>query len=143
MAKKKNWSQGIFTPKFPEKYLGDPTQIHYRSSWELYFNTYIDANPNVIKWASEEIEIPYLHPFYNQIRTYYPDYFVEYVDTAGRHKKEIIEVKPENQIKLAKNAKRAEQETYLINLSKWDSCKKFCDKYGIDFRIVSEKQLFR
>lgn len=139
----KNWSQGKFIPQHPEKYLGDVNNITYRSSWELHFNQYVDTNDSVISWANEEIVIEYYHPFYQQVRKYYPDYYVEYIDKDGIHHREIIEVKPENQIFLSKKASKNQKITFEINMAKWTACKRFCDQHGIEFRLVTEKQLFR
>lgn len=137
------WQQGQYTPEYPEKYIGDPTKIWYRSSWELYFNDYVDHNPFVLKWASECIAIEYLHPFHNQIRRYYPDYYVKYVDKYGNIHEEIIEVKPKNQIILPKRPSKQQQMVYMINQAKWIACKRFCDKHGIKFKLLSEQQLFK
>ena len=49
-------------PKNPSKYLGDPTKIVYRSLWERKCMRIFDENPNVIRWASEEMAIPYFSP---------------------------------------------------------------------------------
>ena len=40
--------QGKFRPKNPSKYKGDPTNIIYRSSWELTVFKYLDNNPEPI-----------------------------------------------------------------------------------------------
>ena len=51
--------KGKYKPKYRSKYKGDPTKIIYRSLWERRFMVYCDENPNIIKWASEEVIIPY------------------------------------------------------------------------------------
>lgn len=139
----KNWVQGKFNPQNPEKYIGDINNITYRSSWELYFNNYADQNPHVIKWANEEIAIEYYHPFYKEVRRYFPDYYIEYVDKYGTVHKEIIEVKPENQIFLSKKPSKNQKITFEINMAKWTACKRFCQMHGIEFRLLTEKQMFR
>ena len=50
---------GKFRPTKPRKYKGDPTNIVFRSLWELKFMKYCDTNKNIIKWASEEHVIRY------------------------------------------------------------------------------------
>ena len=60
MAYTKDTYKGKFTPTNPRKYIGDPTQIVYRSSYELKFMKWCDINASVKRWASEEIVIPYL-----------------------------------------------------------------------------------
>ena len=51
--------KGKYKPKNRSKYKGDPTKIIYRSLWERRFMVYCDENPSIIKWASEEVVIPY------------------------------------------------------------------------------------
>lgn len=142
----KNFKQGFFTPFHPEKYQGDVTKIVYRSSYELEMNKFLDGNPRVLKWASEEIAIPYIKPTTKKIHKYYVDYYVEYINKNGEIKKELIEVKPLAQTKPPRsNNKHAlyEQITYAINIAKWQACQRWCDERGITFRIVSEKTLFK
>ena len=56
------FAKGKFQPKNSEKYIGLKTPT-YRSSWEQTFMRLCDEHPNVAKWASESIKIPYRHPF--------------------------------------------------------------------------------
>ena len=56
------FARGKFFPKNKEKYVGLKTPT-YRSSWEHAFMRLCDEHPNVYKWASESIKIPYRHPF--------------------------------------------------------------------------------
>lgn len=142
-----NFKQGIYTLRNPEKYLGDPNNVVYRSSWELNMHKFLDNNPNVIKWASEEIAIPYLKPTDKKIHRYFPDYYVEYKDRFDNICKEIIEVKPATQTKAPRKGNRKnilyEQLTYAINIAKWQAANEFCKKHGIKFKIVTENQLFK
>lgn len=143
---------GKYTPKHPEKYVGDPKRIVFRSSWEKAFNEFLDNNPNVIQWASEEIAIPYVKPTSNRhdkIHTYYPDYWVKYKNKNGEIIQEIIEIKPIAQTQPPKTAgKKKKQQlveaiTWEINKAKWAAATQFCNKYGMKFRIVSENKLFK
>ena len=52
--------QGYFKPLNPQKYVGDPNLIIYRSGWEKSFCRWCDASPSIIQWSSEPIKIPYL-----------------------------------------------------------------------------------
>lgn len=54
--------KGLYTPKYPEKYLGDPRKIRFMSSWELRFMQVCDLNPNILNWGSEEFRIKYWNP---------------------------------------------------------------------------------
>lgn len=130
----------------PNKYIGNPDNIVYRSSWELKMNQILDNNPHVLKWSSEEIIIPYIKPTDKQVHRYFPDYFVIYRDKFGNIKKEIIEIKPQAQTKAStsKNKKRRLYETitYAINMAKWEAAVKWCNQRGITFRVVTENELF-
>lgn len=144
--------RGRYTPRHPEKYVGDVTRIVYRSSWEKSFNQFLDNNPNVLQWASEEIGIPYIKPGSkraNKTHTYYPDYWVKYKNKKGEIIQEIIEIKPISQTKppttVGKNKRQQliEAYTYAVNIAKWKACTDFCNKYDMKFRIVTENSLFR
>lgn len=154
------YNQGYFTPKNPEKYIGNPNKIRYMSSWELYFNKMLDMNPNILRWSSENIKIPYIKPTNKKPSIYLPDYFIEYRDVNGNINKEIIEVKPHKEAKQATfliennfqslppiRSKKPKNRTYeqammLINAAKWKAAINFCHKYNMKFRVVTENQLF-
>jgi hypothetical protein len=140
------FTQGYYTPKNKEKYIGDSTKIIFRSSWELNLHLFLDNNPKVLKWASEPIAIPYLKPTDKQIHKYYPDYYVEYIDKNNVLHKEIIEVKPHKQTIVSKSHNRRskiyEDIQFAINKAKWLSCTLFCKKHGLTFRLLTEKQMF-
>lgn len=138
--------QDYYVPKHPEKYRGDPAKIVFRSSWEYRFCVFLDNNPNVIEWASEEIAIPYLKPTDStpgKIRNYYPDFFMRYKNKNGDLVTELIEIKPATQTKLRKNATSNEKVTYAVNIAKWKAAEAYCDKLGIKFRVLTEEQLFK
>lgn len=148
---KAKYKQGKYIPRNPDKYAGDPNNITYRSSWELSFNQFLDSNDRVLRWASEEIAIPYYKPTSNRankIHNYFPDYYVEYVDRHGELHKELIEVKPAAQTKAPtrvgkkKTTQLYEQINWVVNTEKWKAAQQFCDKYGLKFRILTEKELF-
>ena len=135
--------KGKFTPKTPKKYIGDPNNIIYRSSWEQRVFARLDIDPNIIKWASEEFAIPYLSPIDNRVHKYYPDVYVENVNGE----KFVVEIKPDKQTrppqKPTRNSKRyiTEVSTYMINKSKWDAAEIFCKKHNLKFIIATEKTM--
>jgi len=141
------FKQGKFTPKNPDKYVGDVDKIRYMSSWELHFDKFLDSNPNVLQWSSEEIAVPYIKPTDGRVHRYFPDYWVQFKDVDGNLKQEIYEVKPKQQTRRtrSKNPKTKiyEDITYAINIAKWKACADFCTKYGMTFRIVTEEQIFK
>lgn len=150
MASKSHF-QDFYVPKHPEKYKGDPTKIVFRSSWEHRFCVFLDNNPNVIEWASEEISIPYIKPTdinrsdlgAIKARKYFPDFYMKYRTKDGEIKIELIEIKPASQTKLRKNATTNERIIYSTNIAKWQAAQAFCEKVGITFRVLTEEQLFR
>ena len=91
--------KGKFKPKNPEKYVGDTSNIVYRSSWELKFMIYCDTNPNVLQYASEEIFIPYVSPVDNKVHRYFPDFLMKVKKADGSISKILVEVKPKSQTK--------------------------------------------
>lgn len=145
--------QGKFKPKNPLKYKGDPTNIVYRSSWELKLMMYLDSHPNVIKWGSEEIIIPYESPVDGRMHRYFPDFFVEQINREGKKEKILIEVKPKAQT-IAPNPntkltpkgminKRYINEvmTYGVNQAKWKAAQEVCNDRGWKFQIMTEIEL--
>jgi len=140
------FTQGYYTPKNKEKYMGDLNKIRYMSSWELNLHSFLDNNPNVIRWSSEPIAIPYIKPTDGIMHKYYPDYYVEYIDKDKILKKEIIEVKPHKQTIVSKSKNRRsklyEDLQLAVNTAKWKACQLFCNKHGFTFRLLTEKQMF-
>ena len=43
-----------------------------------------DDNPNILKWASEEIAIPYVSPVDRQRHKYFPDFIIELKNRLGK-----------------------------------------------------------
>jgi hypothetical protein len=135
--------QGIFKPKNPRKYKGDPTKIVYRSSWELKCMNYFDQHPGILAWSSEEIIVPYICPTDGRAHRYFPDFVI-----MNRDKKIfMIEVKPSKEtappVKKGKKTKRYIQEvmTWGKNEAKWKAAEAYCKKKGWEFMIMTEKEL--
>ena len=95
--------KGKYSPSYPKKYKGDPTNIVYRSLWERKFMVYCDNNENILEWGSEEIVLPYRSPIDNKIHRYFPDFYIKYKDVSGRIKRSLIEIKPLSQCSPPKN----------------------------------------
>jgi|TARA_B100001094_G_C18160627_1_gene789097 hypothetical protein len=142
MPRRRKYAQGIYTVKNQHKYVGKgkPT---YRSGWELTFMIFCDTNDKIIKWASESIVIPYMHPFKGKRTNYIPDFFIVYQDKYGRTNAELIEIKPKAESIITEKVKNARQQAVIaINHAKWHSAKAFCKAQGIKFRVVTEDDLF-
>lgn len=131
----------IFNPKNPQKYAGDTSKIVCRSLWERNVCKFCDDHPNVLKWSSEEIAIPYTNPIDKKIHNYYPDFLIQFNGVNGKQTW-MVEVKPKKQTLLKENASKKEKVTWIINNAKWHAAKKYCEKHNIVFQILTEKELF-
>lgn len=136
--------QGFFRPKNPQKYDGDPSKIVYRSSWENLVFEWMDNNPGVEKWVSEETVINYQCKTDGKPHRYFVDIKVTY--TSG--KTVLIEIKPHCQTmkpKISKGKKNktilTEAFTYVKNRSKWDAAEEYCRARGWTFQIWTEHTL--
>ena len=137
------FAQGTFQPKNPGKYIGKGS-IRYRSSWELTVMNFFDGNSNIIQWASESVKIPYRHPFTNKQTIYVPDFFVMYQDKSGSQRAELIEVKPLKQTTLQEAGRsKPAQVAAIINQAKWASASQWCRRMNIQFRVITEKDIYR
>ena len=92
----RQYYQGKYKVKNYQKYKGDPTNVIYRSSWELKFLKYCDLNDNVLEFGSEEVIVPYMSPLDNRIHRYFPDFYIKVREKNGKIKKYLIEIKPKN-----------------------------------------------
>lgn len=134
---------GRFSPKNPTKYLGDPTNIWYRSLWERRVMVHLDKSSNVIQWSSEEIVIPYLSPVDSRWHRYFPDFFVK-TDKGAM----VLEVKPLSQSVAPKARKRvthqyiSEVMAYGVNQAKWKAADEYCKDRNWKFKVITEKELF-
>jgi hypothetical protein len=138
---------GRFFPKNPKKYVGDVTNIWYRSLWERKTMDWFDLNENVLEWSSEELVIPYLSPIDNKYHRYFPDFVAKIRTKNNLTQRFVIEVKPEKQTKPPQKANRAtkriinEIATWGINEAKWKAAREFCEDRGWNFKIITEKEL--
>ena len=141
-----SYKQGYFTPNFKQKYNGDSNNIVYRSGWEKSVMSWLDMNPDVTKWSSEEFVIPYICKTDNRKHRYYIDFVVEFKSGV----KMLIEVKPDKQIAKPvvsgkKVTKRLVEEVtvYAKNSSKWEAASAWCINNGYIFQIWGETALKR
>ena len=134
--------KGIFKVKNRQKYVGNVNNVVYRSGWELKVMMDLDHNPKVRKWSSEELVIPYI--LRGRRHRYFPDFFVEYDDGT----RELWEIKPLKETKPPSKQKSrrrlmTEALTYEKNQAKWAAADDWCNRRGIKFRVITEKELFK
>lgn len=131
------------TLKHPEKYEGKIDDIVYRSLWERNVMMWLDENPSVEKWASEEIYFYYDHPVNGKRSRYYPDFYIKMIDGVQR----VIEVKPKKETSAPKQPSRKtskyinEVATWMMNQEKWRTAQYFCKKANMSFEIWTEDTL--
>ena len=142
--------KGRYNPKNPYKYKGDPTNIIYRSLWELKLMMYLDEHRDVDQWASEEFFIPYKSPIDGKYHRYFPDFWMK----NKNGKIMVIEVKPAAQTKKPNIKKKnatptgrisrrylTEVKNYGINTAKWKAAQEYCKDRKWEFKIMTEKEL--
>ena len=139
---------GKFRPSNYLKYKGDPSNIVYRSLWELKFMNYCDKNDNILEWGSEELWIPYVSPKDNRVHRYFPDFYIKYRNRQGNIQKSLIEIKPLKQTKKPNMSPKRKTKTWMnevvtygVNQAKWRAAEEFCEDRLWDFKILTEKEL--
>lgn len=150
--KQDKFHQGEYKIRNPHKYIGDPTDIIYRSSWEYKFMLYCDLNDGVLKWGSETIKIPYID-MHGVTRNYLPDFYLETLNKKNPHlvNKFVIEIKPEAQtrqpdIPKTISEKKLKALTYQLqewqkNKHKWAFAIEWCKGRDMQFWLVTETQI--
>lgn len=140
---------GRFTPKNPHKYVGDSGNIVFRSAWERTFMEYCDRREEVLRWASEELQIPYFFPNDGKWHRYYPDFLVNVLTKEGQKQTWIVEIKPNRQTRppkaIAPRSRRVklyEALEYAKNQAKWRAAEAYCHNKGWKFVILTEKDLY-
>lgn len=147
---KRGFTQGFFTPLNPKKYKGDRNQIIFRSSWEYSAFSFCDTEKAIVKWASEEVIIPYTSPVDGRAHRYFVDLWIKVQQPNGEVAEYLVEIKPKAQTmepkkgrgpKAEKNYQEAVVE-YLVNTAKWQAAKQWCEKKGMKFLIWTEDHIF-
>jgi hypothetical protein len=141
------YHQGLYKAIFPEKYMGDPTQIIYRSSWEKKFMIWCDKTTSIVKWVSEETIIPYICGTDNRPHRYFVDFRIQVQSKDGTLKTYLVEIKPLAQTQPPKYPGRqtrrylTESMAFIKNQSKWKYAEQYCKDRGWEFKIITEKDL--
>lgn len=106
-----------------------------------------DKNENVLQWGSESVVIPYKSPKDGRVHRYFVDNVVKLKTKKGA-KNFLVEIKPDSQTRPPKTTGRKskknllyEQVTYAVNYCKWEAARKWCDKKGFEFIILTEKHI--
>lgn len=137
-----NTYSGKYKIRKPEKYVGDPDNVTYRSLWERACFVWAERNPDVVRWSSEEVIVPYYDEASKKQRRYFIDLRLEMKDGS----KLLVEVKPNKQTKPPKRGKNKirfieEGLTYVTNQCKWEAAHAWAAQRGMKFVIWDEKIL--
>ena len=139
-----NFERGRYILINPNKYIGDKSNIVYRSRWERLFFKWLDENPKIAKWGSECIVIPYFCQTDRKMHRYFVDVIYQ------NHKNEVflIEIKPAHETQEPKFKKTSRKKTivetaakYVKNTSKWQAAKEYAEQRGWQFKIFTEDTL--
>ena len=139
--------KGKYIPNNPKKYVGNPSQVIYRSLWERKFMVYCDRNEKILEWGSEEFFIPYRSPIDGKIHRYFPDFYVKVKTKQNTIKKWVVEVKPKIQTRPPKIPKRktksyiTEVRNWAINDAKWKNAIEYCNDRNMEFILITEDEL--
>ena len=108
---------------------------------------WLDKNPDILSWASEELIIPYKSPVDGQWHRYFPDFLVKMRTRDGKLKTMLLEVKPKRQSQPPEPRKRVTKQyiqevtTWGVNQAKWKAANEFCLDRGWEFKVLTEEHL--
>ena len=134
---------GKYKIKKPEKYVGDPSKVTYRSLWERQAFKWCENNSKVVAWNSEEVVVPYKY----KVDKKYHRYFVDLLIKMDNGDIILIEIKPKKETsppkKPARQTKRYINEvtTYIKNTDKWNAAQKYAEDRGWKFEVWTEDTL--
>lgn len=145
------YRQGKYNLINKGKYIGDPDNIVFRSSWEYAFCQYLDNNEKIMKWACEQPIISYTD-LQGHLHRYYPDFFYEIkTNDDNLMNRVIVEIKPKKELyppdkpknETAKALENYEYSvrTHIKNKLKWSASIDYAKKRGMEFVIITEEQL--
>jgi len=135
--------KGKYKIKNPDKYLGNPSKVVFRSLWERNAFRWCETNPKVKLWNSEEVVVPYKYQVDKKLHRYYVDLLVQ-MDNKETY---LIEIKPKAQTQPPKKRSRKtkkyinEQLTYIKNQDKWEAADQYAKHKGWKFKVWTEETL--
>lgn len=145
----RNYHQGMYTVKNPEKCINGSHQVRYLSSYEYTVYSWADNNPNVIRWGAETVIVPYYSSVKGRKARYIVDFYLEYRDKQGNIKKALCEIKPSSQCRAPSTSNRKkrstlieEQTTWITNNEKWKAAESYANERGWEFKILTEKEIY-
>jgi hypothetical protein len=145
LQKNSKYRQGYYKCRNIEKLIGHDVPM-YRSGIELEFMKFCDTNPKVVRWGSENYQVPYYDPIKRKNRLYFVDNYVEILE-GNIVKKYLIELKdhketkkPDPRAKKKKATLVLEQSTWVTNNAKWKTTIQFCKKNNMEFLLLAHSK---
>ncbi len=135
--------KGRYKIKNPDKYLGNPTNVIFRSLWERNTFRWCENNPKVRAWSSEEIVVPYKCKVDNKLHRYFVDLYVE----MNNGQTILVEIKPKKETLPPKQPKRKTKKflneviTFSKNQEKWEAADQYARHKGWKFQVWTEETL--
>lgn len=135
--------KGRYRVRDRSKYKGDPDNVVYRSMWERQAFRWVERNPDIVAWNSEEVVIPYVCKTDNKQHRYFMDLWFR----TKQGTEYLIEIKPKKETVKPKKPKRrtkrylTEATTYIKNQSKWEAATRYAQHYGMRFEVWHEDRL--
>jgi len=135
--------KGKYKIKSPDKYLGNPTKVIFRSLWERNAFRWCENNPNVRAWSSEEIVVPYKSRADGKLHRYFVDLYIE----MKNGKVFLVEIKPKKETQPPKQPKRKTKRyinevlTFAKNQDKWEAATQYAEHKGWKFQVWTEETL--
>ena len=135
--------KGKYKIKNPDKYLGNPSKVVFRSLWERNAFRWCEANPKVKLWNSEEIVVPYKSTVDKRLHRYFVDLLIQ----MDNKKTYLVEIKPKAQTMPPKKRSRKtkkyinEQLTFVKNQDKWEAADQYAKHKGWKFQVWTEETL--
>lgn len=130
-----------------DRHMNKELKPQYRSSWELIFYRYCDSNSTIAKWGVEPFPIEYISPIDLKKHRYYIDVFVEFTNgkkflVGIKPYKETLQPKPPKTTSVRSEIRyQKEIKTYLVNKAKWEAARVFAASKGLEFIIITEREL--
>lgn len=125
----------------PKKYYGN-MPIIFRSKLEYKYMMNLEMNPEVEKWSSEEITIPYIIPekVNGKVVIKHRQYLTDFTVHKKNGKKFIVEIKYFSQSPRTKQQIK-EDEVARKNAYKWKAAIEWCKNNGYEFVVINEDKL--
>lgn len=144
---------GVFKLKNPKKYIGDSSNVIFRSLKERSIMNYCDTSDKVISWCSEEIVVPYIYEVDRKEHRYFVDFLVKIKTNSGTVVDLLIEYKPKSQTVAPKKPKKRTSKaiqnynnaamTWIKNCNKWKAAELYAKNMGAEFVVLHEEHIDR